>query len=61
MSRYADSIVRYRDTLKQALEVADDPYKAPEQVVATGKAVVFATWDMQIEYAAMMRESKERT
>jgi hypothetical protein len=55
---YMESIERYRDVLKNALEIADDPYKPPELTVATSKDVLTAAWDMQIEYAIVTRANK---
>lgn len=54
-SGYIESIEHYRNTLKEALAIADDPYKPPEVVVATSKSVLTAVWDMQIEYAIIKR------
>lgn len=54
-SNYINAIAAYRDSLVAALEIADDPFKAPEIVVMTSKDVMAAAWNMQTEYAAMMR------
>lgn len=44
----------YADTLETALELANDPYKAPEQIVATAGRVIEAAWNLQVAYAAML-------
>lgn len=50
---YIESINRYREALRAALVIAEDVFKAPEQVVETAPAVVQAAWNMQVEYAAL--------
>lgn len=54
-SNYINAINNYRDALRAALEIADDPFKAPELTVYTGNDVTRAAWAMAVEYAAMMR------
>lgn len=56
--KYIESVEKYRDALRNALEIADDPYKPPEITVATGKSVVFAAWEMQIQYAALVMKDE---
>lgn len=58
---YIESIRKYREALILALDVANDPFKAPEQVVGTAARVVEASWNMQVEYYAMLRSSKNET
>jgi hypothetical protein len=57
-SAYTAALERYRAALVDALEIANDPFKAPELTVYTGRSVMNATWDMQVEYAAMMRKAE---
>lgn len=57
---YKNSIDNYRSALEDALYIAQDPFKAPEQVVATSKLVMEACWAMQIEYSAMMCASDRK-
>jgi hypothetical protein len=58
-SNYIKAIGDYRNSLVNALEIANDPFKAPEQVVMTSKDVMAAAWNMQTEYAAMKREAPQ--
>lgn len=60
-TKYIEAIKAYRKVLEDALEIASDPFKAPEEVVFTSKSVLVATWEMQVEYAAMERASKKKT
>jgi hypothetical protein len=53
---YIESITAYREALVKALEVCDDPFKAPELSIGTARAVVAAAWEMQVEYAAITRK-----
>ena len=53
---YIASLREYADAMKAALEVADDPFKAPELTVATGQRVINAVWSMQMEYAILTRK-----
>lgn len=54
-SNYINAIADYRASLDAALEICNDPFKAPELSVMTSKDVMAAAWNMQTEYAAMMR------
>lgn len=54
-SNYINAIADYRASLDAALEICNDPFKAPELSVMTSKDVMAAAWNMQSEYAAMMR------
>lgn len=56
-SAYMKSIKNYSEALRAASRVADDPFKAPEVVVETASHVVRAAWNMQVEYAVMLRLS----
>lgn len=56
-SAYMKSIKNYGEALRAASWIADDPFKAPEQVVETARSVVQAAWNMQVEYAVMQRLS----
>jgi hypothetical protein len=57
---YLKSIDKYRLELENALEIAQDPFKAPELVVETDRAVMVAAWDMRVEYAAMVYSHKRK-
>lgn len=58
--KYLLAINAYREQLMEALKIANDPFKAPEFVVQTSTAVLAACWDMQTEYAAMVRANERR-
>lgn len=58
---YINAIEQYRDALKHAFEIANDPFKAPELAVATAVDVQRTAWNMQVEYAAMLRYRKNIT
>lgn len=53
-TKYDEAITNYAQALKDALEIADDTFKAPEQVVLTTESVLKAIWDLQVEYAALL-------
>lgn len=55
---YIKAIEEYRDAVEHALMIADDPFKAPESVVATAREVQRTSWNMQVEYAAMVNYKK---
>lgn len=59
-SPYMESIKNYSEALRAASRIADDSFKAPEQVVATAGSVIAAAWEMQIEYAVMIRLGSEK-
>lgn len=56
-SNYQKALANYRSALQSALEVADDPYKAPELTVETTRAVREAIWELQVQFAIMTRGS----
>jgi hypothetical protein len=58
-SRYMKSIKAWQVALEDALAIANDPFKAPEQNVEASKHVLDAAWNMQVEYAAMMRKDDQ--
>lgn len=58
--KYLLAINAYREQLMEALEIANDPFKASELVVHTSTSVMAAAWDMQVEYAAMVRLEERR-
>lgn len=53
---YDEAIKNYREAIRDALEVADDPFKPPELTVATGQRVLSAIWNMQMEYMILTRK-----
>lgn len=53
--RYRKAIEQYRKLLQAALDVANDPYKAPELTVETTRTIMEAAWNLNVEYAAMMQ------
>lgn len=52
---YIDSIEAYTVALKMSLKIAEDGFKAPELTVQSCTDVIRAAFEMQVEYAAMMR------
>lgn len=57
---YGKAIERYAEQLSIASEVASNPFKAPEQVVETTRPLLEAIWDVQVEYAAMIRSNAHK-
>lgn len=55
---YMRAINQYREELEAALEIAHDPFKAPEQTVETFQRVNIAGWHMAVEFAALSRREK---
>ena len=60
-SNYRKAISAYRDSLRFALEIADDPFKAPEQTVETTSDVIQSAWALQVEFSSMMRDKSENS
>lgn len=58
-SNYIKAVNAYRDQLRRALEIADDPFKAPELNIENWPHVLNAAWNMQVEFAAMDRAAKD--
>lgn len=52
-SNYIKAVQRYRDDLRAALVIADDPFKAPEQTVETSTRLLSSIWEMRVQYAAL--------
>lgn len=52
-SNYITALSNFRDGLRIALEIADDPFKAPEETVEQSQFLLPLIWRVQVEYSAM--------
>lgn len=46
---------QWSEAVHEADRIADDPFKAPEQVIECIKPVLDAAWNLQVEYIVAMR------
>lgn len=59
-SNYKDALDRYGEELRHALDLFNDPFKAPElHVYNISERLMPAQWELQVAFAAMMREPRE--
>lgn len=58
-SKYIEAVRAYKESLEHALEIANDPFKAPELNIEFWPNVLNAAWNMQVEFAAMNRAARK--
>lgn len=54
--RYGKALKDFSDHIDELHELVHDGFKAPEQIVFATRNTLSKIWELQIEYAAMMRK-----
>lgn len=57
-TRYGKALDNFAQHIDEMHDLVHDGFKAPEQIVEATKGTLIAVWELQIEYAAMMRSSE---
>ena len=58
-SKYEEAHDKFRNEIDRFHDLVHDGFKAPEQIVTETPDLLSAIWELQVSYAAMMREPGE--
>jgi hypothetical protein len=55
-SEYMKAINAYCEALRNAWNIAHDPFQPPEVIVEDSRNLLSAIWNLQVEYAALVKK-----